>query len=313
VTKAIEELGYRPNMVARELRNTRSRNIGVVMPDLAYYAYWDSLRSIESYAELNGYAVFLGDSARDPAREQALLERSLERRVAGLIVHLIDQTPAIVTRISAENIPIVSLGSQEITGEGPILRLPIDIRDSLDSAIRRLHELGHVHIGVCTSQGSYLQRERLQIVQTQAVERELRLSVFSFGPDAPQAEGLAAAFEIPNPLTAVLVLDSDLTPLVLAGLADANVPIPEDVSVVTVGHSHWLQAFRPALAVVRSAIHPRGLFAIRQLLAMIEGRPIETPPLFRTEFIENDSLGPAPRRAAAIASATALPRTPLPT
>jgi DNA-binding LacI/PurR family transcriptional regulator len=296
VHAAIAQLGYRPNFAARELRSTRSRVIGVVMRDLSHDAYWATVRSIESYAELHGYSIFLGDSAGDPERERALLQRSLERRVAGVIVNLVDEVPDALVQISAQQIPIVSLGPQAIPTEGEIAYLPVDSRRGIAAAIDRLYALGHSHLALCTSGGSHLLRERTEVALQEAHTRRMRVSTISLDPNAEEAPSLIEAVSESDSATAVLALDYDLTPLVLAALADAEIAIPTDVSVVIVGHSQWLRAFRPSLAVVRGAIHPRGLFAIKRLLAFIEGGTAEKPPSFEMEFVDGCSVATAPTR-----------------
>ena len=86
VLAAAEELGYRPNAVARSLVRRRTNVIGVIVADLHNPFYADVADGIEEAASLSGYRAMLSSGFRDPKREGGAIETMLELRVDSLIM-----------------------------------------------------------------------------------------------------------------------------------------------------------------------------------------------------------------------------------
>ena len=85
VTKAIEELGYRPNILARQMVHQRTTIFGVVVGDLANPFYAEMAKQIERSAAARGYRVMFCNTQGEETAEMAGLEGLLEQRVAGII------------------------------------------------------------------------------------------------------------------------------------------------------------------------------------------------------------------------------------
>jgi len=85
VRRAIEELGYRPNILARQMVQQRTMIFGVVVGDLANPFYAEMAKQIERSAAARGYRVMFCNTQGEEAAEVAGLEGLLEQRVAGII------------------------------------------------------------------------------------------------------------------------------------------------------------------------------------------------------------------------------------
>ncbi|WP_344678453.1 LacI family DNA-binding transcriptional regulator [Saccharopolyspora taberi] len=87
VLAAIDQLGFRRNLGARNLRRgTETGTIGMVLEDLANPFYSVLTRAAEEVARANGKQVLTGSSDEDPARERELVLEFCSRRVDGLLV-----------------------------------------------------------------------------------------------------------------------------------------------------------------------------------------------------------------------------------
>jgi len=86
VRAVAEELGYRPNRLARALRSGRSSLLGVILRTTK--ADWDAhlMEGIEEAGASHGYTVLLGFRREDEARERALVESFWRQGAEGLIV-----------------------------------------------------------------------------------------------------------------------------------------------------------------------------------------------------------------------------------
>src|SRR2546426_5569512 len=85
VLKKVEELGYRPNAVARSLTLRRTQTLGVVIPDLMHSFFVEIVAAIESVLSERGYALLLCSSGEDAHKERKELEVLQQRQVDGLV------------------------------------------------------------------------------------------------------------------------------------------------------------------------------------------------------------------------------------
>src|SRR3954468_13036736 len=86
VLRAAETLGYQPNPIARSLKTSKSRTIGLVLPDLTNPLFPPIVRGIEDVLGPAGYSALIVNTDNDPAREQALVESLRSRQVEGMII-----------------------------------------------------------------------------------------------------------------------------------------------------------------------------------------------------------------------------------
>src|SRR5438105_3907659 len=85
VLKKVDELGYRPNAVARSLSLKRTNTLGVVIPDLMHSFFVEIVAAIESVVSARGYALLLCSSVEDAHKERTDLEVLHQRQVDGLV------------------------------------------------------------------------------------------------------------------------------------------------------------------------------------------------------------------------------------
>jgi LacI family transcriptional regulator len=86
VLAKIEELGYRPNAVARSLTLRRTHTIGIVIPDLMHSFFVEIIAGIEPLASVRGFGLLLCSSGEDPRKERSELEMLRSRQVDGIVL-----------------------------------------------------------------------------------------------------------------------------------------------------------------------------------------------------------------------------------
>src|SRR5579859_2265984 len=86
VQQAIEQLGYRPNHIARSLATNRTFTLGLIVPDITNPFFPDIVRGAEQVAIEHGYTIFLCNTNEQPEREMAALTMLEAHRVDGIIL-----------------------------------------------------------------------------------------------------------------------------------------------------------------------------------------------------------------------------------
>lgn len=86
VLRAVEELGYRPNALAKGLKERASRTVALLVPDITNPFFPEIIRGAEDHARTEGYALLLCNVSEDAEREADLLAMLEGKRVDGVIV-----------------------------------------------------------------------------------------------------------------------------------------------------------------------------------------------------------------------------------
>ncbi len=85
VLKAIKELNYSPNLVARSLKTKKTHSLGVIVPDLSNMFFTEIIKGIEDIASKDGYVIILCSTYEDVKKEEKDLNTLLNKDIDGLI------------------------------------------------------------------------------------------------------------------------------------------------------------------------------------------------------------------------------------
>jgi LacI family transcriptional regulator len=111
VLARVEELGYRPNAVARSLTLRRTHTLGVVIPDLMHSFFVEIVAGIEAAVSARGYGLFLCSSGEDPRKERSELELLRARQVDGVVLATAHASgnADVLQRLAALGTPLVMI------------------------------------------------------------------------------------------------------------------------------------------------------------------------------------------------------------
>jgi len=107
VRKAAEELGYRPNVLARAMVSGRSRIIGLVVAYLENYFYPEALEKLSNALQEQGYHVLVFMAGQTADNVDEVIEEILDYQVDGIIAASVALSSDLAQRCSAAGVPIV--------------------------------------------------------------------------------------------------------------------------------------------------------------------------------------------------------------
>jgi LacI family transcriptional regulator len=147
VRRAIVELGFRRNDMARALRRGQvSKTLGLVIEDVANPFYSAISRGVEEEARTRGFLVIAGSSDEDPERERMLVRLLCERRVDGLLIVPAGDDHRYLTQEVEHGMPVVFVDRAPGSFEADTILL--DNVGGARLAVRHLLAHGHRRIAV---------------------------------------------------------------------------------------------------------------------------------------------------------------------
>lgn len=306
VLAAADELGYRPNQVAKSMTTGRSNSIGVVVGDIENAHFGLALRGISDEVRTAGYTVVLVNTDEDLDAEVGAVQELLQQRVAGLVVAPCSSTETAHLESAQDRGRAVVLFDRGIHGLD-LDTVRVDFADVALQAGRLLLDAGHRRIGYVSSlrfEGPYEHGTDLGLSpvadRVRGIERAFAEAGDEWDPalvqlNAFSEDTLAAAcaelLDGPAPATAIVCSDSLIALGVLGRIKERGLRIPEDVSVVAYDDFPWTELVEPPLTVVAQPVYDMGREAARALLRRLGHRvPAERLPL-RAHLVERASVG----------------------
>jgi len=278
VLAALEELGYRPNALARSLRRQETLTIGIVVHDIAIPFFTSFVKYVEGVAQQAGYSVILCNSGEDSTRLGDLLEVLAAKRVDGLIVAPVSAEDSTLVSIEKRGTPVVYLGQRPAGTTGPTVG--DNSADAAAEAVQHLIEDGHVRIGVITGRlmvpplaermAGY--RRALERHNLPFDERLVRLGVIGV---EHAASSMRALLELSDPPTAVFTTNLLMTTGALSALHEARVRCPQEMAIVGFDDHELAGISQPPLTTVRQHTERMATTAAQLLLECMRGKTME--------------------------------------
>lgn len=282
-----DELGYRPNPVARSLARGRTGNLGLIVPDIANPFFGPLIKSVQKQARREDLSLFVADSD-EHAHDELALARAMVKQVDGLVLassRLLDDEVRELTGLA----PVVMV-SRSVAGVPAVLTPP---EEGLRQAVDHLHALGHRSlIFLAGPTEFYANRERLSALHDACRARGMEMLVF--GPFEPRFESgvRAADLVLAEDTSAAIAYNDQIALGLMNRLAERGCKVGSEVSVVGIDDSWIARMATPSLTSVRVPADAAGAAAVR-LLTELSIHPVDEAPRVElpTELMVRSSTG----------------------
>ena len=236
VLKAINELNYTPNQIARSLKKKSTNTIGIVVPDISedFFAY--VIKGMDNVFSSNGYTIILCDTGENPQKEELYLNLLIEKQIDGVILATVNKNSEGFDCLFNNKIPVIFIDNL------PNIKRNYDsviIDNSKASyiAIEHLFKLGHRKIGIITGKlHETTGYERLvgyrRAYMDHNIEFDEELIRTGDYKEKSGYENMKSLLESGKQITAVYVVSSKMTYGAIKAIKDKGLRIPEDIAVV---------------------------------------------------------------------------------
>jgi len=293
ILEAIEELNYRPNIIARSLVQRHTRILGVMIPDLRNPFFSDVVSGIQARAGDLGFRVLFNTGERQPALEESAIEGLLELRVDGLILaapraedrvitHAGSWAPIVVLNRNSPDDSCDSVSNDNIAGAGLAVEHCADLghrrialieggsgiaaRTRFEGYLRAMRRLGLAD-HILTAQGAHNEEGGRRGVQ-----------------ELLRAKSFPTAIFASNDLCAIGAMDA---------LEEAGLRIPEDVSLVGFDNTTLAALRHISLTSINQPGGDMGRSAVERLWERIDGeRTTPQHDVVAPDLVVRSTTGP---------------------
>lgn len=300
VYQAIEEAGYRPNLLARNLATNKSQCIGLVVTNTLYNGNYFSelLAQAAQKLEDNGRQLILVDGKHSAAEEQEAIQFLLDLQCDAVIVY-----PRFLTIDAMDD--IISQVKQPIMVANRRLRknhshcVCCDHQGASFNATKHLIEQGHRDIAFITgSLDSPTAIERLsgykEALNQFDIALQDRLIVKGKWTPASGATAIDSLLNDQTRFSAVLASNDDMAIGAIKKLTDAGIAVPGEVSVIGFDNVPTAPYLTPALSSVKDPVSDMISEVINRLISMLDGGYLSKDTLFTSDLIIRDSVAHGP-------------------
>ncbi|MFZ3578243.1 catabolite control protein A [Virgibacillus sp. DJP39] len=268
VLTTIQQLGYRPNAVARGLASKKTTTVGAIIPDISSIFFAELARGIEDIATMYKYNIILSNSDQNKDKELQLINTMLEKQVDGILFMGGTITDEHVEQFKTSSVPVVLAATYDETGTIPSVN--IDYEQAAFEATKFLIEKGNKAIAfVAGEDDTMINKQKHSGYQRAHKESGMALKdEYLIKGDYTYDSGIEAykqLFALETRPTAIFVSSDEMALGVIHGAQDNGVNVPEELEVFGFDNTKLASMVRPTLSTIVQPMYDIGAVAMRLL------------------------------------------------
>lgn len=278
VEKAVKELDYSPNALAKGLRSQKSQTLGLVVNNILNPIYSVLAQNIETTVRRYGFHLFLCNSGANPQQEAEYLEALWHKKIDGLIISPTGANIELLERYLQARIPVVQI-DRRVEG----LNANVVLTDNAQGAQQltaHLLEKGYRKISVIVGlQTVTTGVDRLKGYFDALLEKGIAPeSAYVKIGDFSEETGYKLMKELlalPDPPDSVFVGNNLMARGAIMAIREAGLKIPRDIAFVMFDNPDWSILHDPPLTVIEQPADQLGIQAAELMLKCLRD-PKET-------------------------------------
>lgn len=292
VLEAIEELGYKPNAIARSLKVKNTMTIGIMVPDISNQFYPEVVRGIEDVANMYEYNIFLCNTDLDNDKEIQYFSVLEEKQVDGIIFMGGIISDELGKRFKDSGIPIVLIGTDY--KEYP--SVTIDNMQASKDVIKYLINKNHKNIAMITGKAydpiisGARKKGYKQALEESGLEYREDLIVEGGYRFKSGYEGAKKLLALKEPPTAIFVSGDEMAIGAMRAALEKDIVIPEELAIVGFDNIDMAGKVYPSLSTVGQPMYEMGAIGMRVLTKILHDEILEDKKVvLNYSFIERES------------------------
>ncbi len=284
---------YKPNNIALSLKNKRTKNIGVIIPDIVHHFFTTVFRGIEQYADKNGYNVIACVSDESFDKEVINMEMLANGSIDGFVMALSAETQLKkdyhhIKEVIDQGMPLVLF--DRVTDDIICDKVVINDFEAAYLAVQKLIDDGRRKIGLVTTETYLNVSEKRANGYYKALEDNgipLDENLVLMLPFQFEDESLSQTYFRTQELDAVLCVNEIFAVRCMKIAQKYGYEIPQDIAFIGFTDGILSRMASPALTAVAQHGEEMGAIAAKLLIGKIENENMEEEEVFRTEVLQS--------------------------
>ncbi len=287
VQTAMREINYIYNNAARSLRSNKTNTIGIIIPNIANPFFANTVNSIETVLNQNGYKILLCHSSDNQEKEMEQLESFGDGRVDGVIL-----SPA-SPRLDYSQLPIFQKVPFVFFDRRPHMSQYcgafINMYDATKYAVEQLVLAGHTKIGLIIGIARFSTTSDRRRGYEDALQKNgisILENLILTCPTTEQNGYERMRHLIQNTdCTAVFVANNLLSLGAMRYLREAKVEVPKRISVIGLASKDWVGVTQPPLTTIHEPLEDLGTTTAELMLQRLNGEDIQNKQITLPAFL----------------------------
>lgn len=293
IETAISELSFTVNEFARSLKTSKSKTIGVIIPELNNTFVATIITVIEDILRKKGYAVIICDCSTNEDLEKEAVQFLVNKTVDGIINMPVCKDGSHLKPALDKDLPVVLIDRMIAGLSDRVDAVVVDNKQAAKDAASYLITNGHRNIGIIVGpEDVYTSRQRLLGYNQAFAERGLECDGYVEYGDYTVHSGYANMQKLlskHNDMTAVFVTNYEMTLGAIIAINEAGIKLPDELSVIGFDNLQLAQVIKPRLTIITQPLEEIGEQAAAVMLERLSGNTIKEAGV--NEVSENAGRG----------------------
>lgn len=294
VNRAVEELGYSPNFLGRDLRKSETKRILAIIGSTEQSFYSDVLRGMQDAAFVDGYDILIATTRNDPDHEMHLLGMLFSRAVDGVVLLAPKLDSKTISDLSKRYRIAICLERLDITD---ILCVTIDNERAGFDATSYLIGKGRRRIGLITTEV----RSQSSVDRENGYMRALKAANIPFDPDLvfygdydadTGTRGCEQLMSLQNKPDAIFSISDTISIGAMTYAVQHGITVGKELLFFGFDNIAYSHMFIPRLSTVEQPCYLQGKTVVEKLIAnMKTDEPDKSTYMLPHSLILRESTG----------------------
>ena len=273
VNKAIETLHYKPNSVARALKNKSSKTLGLIIPSVENPVFAQLVSMIEKVAQRYGFSIILCSSEGNITNEERYIEFLIEKQVDGILFDATGSYSSVFEDLKTYGMPTVVIGKR--ISKLMTSNVSVNNYQGGHMACEHLIQTGCKRIAFLSSQHDSVTAiaDRFEGYRDALKQYELPFDesfVFKTGTSYQSATDKTREMIASDTAFDAVFASNDVLAIgCMNTLIDSGIRVPDEVSIIGYDDIPFSVMTRPRLSSVSDNIEMLASFSVKDLLRII--------------------------------------------
>ena len=299
VERAVAELGYIPDSRAQAMRSSRTKTVGLLVPDIRNAYFAELAYTVQDSLFDAGYCAFIGTSSESAARQDSFITSILSQRIDGAIIVPQGEETDAMRMLMEQHLPLMFMDRHVEPRTGDLMHVPVvdsDPEQGIRDALLDVKQHGFCSVGYVSGPiiASPSLQEREQVFRTVASEIFGEEHVFVESTGFEQSSCASVLHRMISVGVKALIVGYSPDALrVMDVMAREGLVIGSDISLISFDDVEIFRLATPRISTISQQVQRIGRTSAALFLDMLEHNADVQSQRVETVYIPRESLGNA--------------------